>query len=101
MQVNLNLALNNSVLIMIKFFLIPYEFKYLNSSADWSVSDKKVVTVNLHKTNLETKDFKAVAEGTYTYNPDNPISPSYISMTAHADRVLAVKLVIIYPKQFQ
>ena len=94
----LNLALNNSVLNYDKIFLIPYEFKYLNSSADWSVSDKKIVTVNLHKTNLETKDFKAVAEGTYTYNPDNPISPSYISMTAHADRILVSKVGDYLPK---
>lgn len=96
---SVNLNLKNSVLNYDSVFLIPYDFKYLNTKMDWSISESKVVTVVMHKTQLATKDFAAVAQGKFIYNPNNTESPSYIDMTAHVDKVLTSKVGDYLPKQ--
>lgn len=96
---SVTLNLDDSVLNYDHVFLIPYEFKSLNTKIDWSVTESKVVNVVMNKTNLETKDFKAVAEGKFVYNPNNPENPNYIDMTAHVDKVLTSKVGDYLPKQ--
>ncbi|MBP9769120.1 MAG: hypothetical protein KBD32_06070 [Burkholderiales bacterium] len=94
----LNLSLKNSVLNYDQIFLIPYEFKSLQSQIDWNLSDKKILTVNIHRTNLETKDFKGWLDGVYTNDPSKPISPSYLTMHAHLERALISKIGDYLPK---
>lgn len=96
---NLALRLESSVLLYNKVFLIPYEFKSLATSADWTVSESGLVNVVMHNTSLATKDFAAVAEGKFVYDPNNPDSPSYIDMTAHVNKVLTSKVGDYLPKQ--
>lgn len=94
----LNLTLENSVLNYDRIFLIPYEFKSLQSQIDWSMSSNKILTVNLHHTDLETKDFKGWVDGVYTNDPAKPISPSYLTMHAHLERALISKIGDYLPK---
>lgn len=96
---NLKLSLESSVLLYNSIFLIPYEFNALNTDVDWRIAKNGVVDVVMHKTTLATKDFSGVAEGKFTYNPNNPDSPSYIDMTAHVERVLTSKVGDYLPKQ--
>ena len=94
----LNLTLKNSVLNYDNIFLIPYEFKSLQSKIDWNISSNKVLTVNLHHTDLETIDFKGWLDGVYTNDPAKPISPSYLTMNAHLERALISKIGDYLPK---
>lgn len=96
---SINLNLKDSVLHYDSVFLIPYEFKYLNTKLDWNISESKVVSVVMHNTPLATKDFVGSAQGKFIYNPNNPESPSYINMTAHVDKVLTSKVGDYLPKQ--
>ena len=82
---SLNLHLKDSVLNYEHLFLIPYEFKSLDSNILWSIESNGKVNVTLHKTNLETKDFKGWAEGSYHTEPDNPDSVGYLDLKAHLE----------------
>lgn len=95
---NLNLVLKDSTLNYASLFLIPYKFKNLLSQIDWQISAQNILTVNLHKTHLETPDFSAWVAGRYTYNPKNLISPSFLDMKAHVARVLTSKVGDYLPK---
>lgn len=95
---HLNLALKNSVLNYDKVFLIPYVFKSVNSQIDWDIAPNSQLTVTLHKTNLETKDFTGWAEGSYHTEPNNPDSIGYLDLRAHVDRVLTSKVGDYLPK---
>ena len=55
----------------------------------------------MHKTNFETKDFKATMDANYHNDPLQPDSTGYLAMNAHVDRVKHQKLVIICLSQFQ
>lgn len=83
---SLNLKLKDSVLNYPHLFLIPYVFKNFDSNITWNIESHGKVNVVLHKTNLETKDFKGWAEGNYHTEPDNPDSVGYMALKAHLER---------------
>ncbi len=89
-EVELNLA--NSTLLYSDLFLIPYEFNNAHTKLNWQVSESGLVKVQLESTVINTKDFSAVAQGKFIYDPNNAESPSYIDMTAHVDKVLTSKV---------
>ncbi|MBX9597930.1 MAG: hypothetical protein K2X04_05085 [Burkholderiales bacterium] len=94
----LNLILQNSVFLYDKLFLIPYEFKSLNSKIDWSITSQNQLNIIMHKTDLETKDFKATMDGSYHNDPLHPDSSGYLAMNAHVDRVKTSKVGDYLPK---
>lgn len=95
---SLNLILQNSVFLYDKLFLIPYEFKSLSSKIDWNLTPQNQLNISMHKTDLETKDFKATMDGSYHNDPLNPSSSGYLAMNAHVDRVKTSKVGDYLPK---
>lgn len=93
-----NLQLENSTLHYNKLFLIPYEFKSLKSAIEWNVAQNKDLTLTIHKTPFETKDFKGWLDGTYIENHNRSESSPYLAMNAHVDRVLTHKVGDYLPK---
>lgn len=83
---SLNLQLKDSVLNYEHLFLIPYEFKNLDSNITWAIESGGRVNVVINKTNLETKDFKGWVAGNYHTEPDNPDSVGYMALKAHLER---------------
>ena len=83
---SLNLRLKDSVLNYEHLFLIPYEFKNLDSNVTWAIESGGRLNVVIHKTNLETKDFKGWVEGSYHTEPNNPDSVGYMALKAHLER---------------
>lgn len=98
----LNLLLENSTLNYNKVFLIPYQFKHLDTRITWSESQPKNNTessgwvVNLGKTNLQMADFSGVVSGQYIYTPG---TSGYLSLKAHVNKVLTSKVGDYLPRQ--
>lgn len=97
-QGTLNLVLKDSVFLYDKLFLIPYEFKNLKSKIDWHISPQNQLSIIMHKTNFETKDFKATMDANYHNDPLQPDSTGYLAMNAHVDRVKTSKVGDYLPK---
>lgn len=97
---SLNLLLNNSTFKYTPIFLIPYEFKHLDTKISWQQAKDKsnsdIWVVNLGDTRLQLADFSGSVSGQYIYTPG---TTGYLSLKAHVDKILAAKVGNYLPKQ--
>lgn len=91
-----NLILSKSTLIFKPVFVMPYQFKHLDTQITWLINKDKSFVVNLGHTNLEMADFTGYLDGKYVYTPG---THGYLALKAHVYKILTAKVGDYLPVQ--